>query len=192
MHSWSESWQIHTTRNQYISGWDRAKTSMIDTGQGEACYIPILKQAMKSNRVESIQAIICTHHHRDHINGIPSILKEFASQIPIYKYKSVDKDDKLPFKFNPIKDRQIFECDGATLIAHHTPGHCDDHIVLELKEENAIFSGDCILGEGSAVFDDLYLYMLSLNKLLTFDCESMYPGHGPKISDAKQRITHYI
>ena len=87
---------------------------------------------------------------------------------------------------------QRFECEGATLIAHYTPGHCDDHIVFELKEENGIFSGDCILGEGSSVFTDLYLYMRSLKKLLLFECDAMYPGHGPMIESAQTQINDYI
>ena len=120
----------------------------------------------------------------------------------------------------------MFEADGATLKAIHTPGHTTDHIILHLEvipipklltflwyfllkrgpastlvrnlqeinvvfnlqEENAIFSGDCILGEGSTVFEDLHDYMLSLKKILDINPKVIYPGHGPAIMVSNYRV----
>ena len=36
------------------------------------------------------------------------------------------------------------------MTAHYNPGHCDDHMVLWLEEEQALFSADAVLGRNSS------------------------------------------
>ena len=56
------------------------------------------------------------------------------------------------------------------MTAHYNPVHCDDHMVVWLEEEQAIFSADSVLGKVDVLLNTVHsLAVLEENSL----CYSM-------------------
>uniref|UniRef100_U5EIX2 Beta-lactamase-like protein 2 homolog n=1 Tax=Corethrella appendiculata TaxID=1370023 RepID=U5EIX2_9DIPT len=181
--------------NTYLLGTGE-KRILLDTGdEGVPDYINHLKSVLIDERI-FINNIIITHWHHDHIGGLLDVLAvmENNQECKIWKFPRTDAPDT---KFDnieicPLSEGQEFHGDGVSLKVVHTPGHTTDHAIVLLREENALFSGDCILGEGTTVFEDLYDYMKSLNVILEAKPSIIYPGHGNVINDPIERVQQYI
>lgn len=60
---------------------------------------------------------------------------------------------------------------------------------MYIKYINSVYS---LLGEGTAVFEDLHTYMESLHKILQLKPTVIYPGHGNVIENPVEKINYYI
>lgn len=63
---------------------------------------------------------------------------------------------------------------------------------LILEEEDALFTGDNVLGHGTAVFEDLRTYLNSLEDMSKIATGRGYPGHGAVILNCPEKIREYI
>ncbi|KAK7480635.1 hypothetical protein BaRGS_00028107, partial [Batillaria attramentaria] len=154
---------------------------LIDTGEPNIPeYISQLKGALAKFSV-SIQEIVVTHWHADHVGGVDDICRTFAQNKPL---------QETDYSF--INDQQTFSTEGATLRVHHNPGHTEDHIILQLLEDNAVFSGDTILGGSTTIVEDLHSYMQSLQQILNLKPSVIYPGHGYVIDNPTEVVQGYI
>lgn len=132
----------------------------------------------------TVAEAILTHWHHDHVSGQKDLL-EISPGTKVYK--NSPSEGQLD-----IEDGQKFQVDGASLRAVFSPGHAQDHIALFLEEEDAMFTGDNVLGHGTAVFEDLATYLSSLDKMKGVFKGRAYPGHGAVIEDGPSKIVEYI
>lgn len=124
--------------------------------------------------------------------------QELGPIIPLYDGQILDVGDPA----SPAEERLMLQ-------VVHAPGHTADHIVLIItsspanpSEVGTIFTGDAILGHGTAVFEDLAQYMKSLQKMKekiekittseNLAKVTALPGHGAVIPNARKKIEEYM
>lgn len=169
--------------NTYLIG-TGSKRILIDTGEGNRIWPRNLREALEQENAE-VEMVILTHWHPDHVGGVKDVFDLSTSKPKIYKNRP-DPGQR------PIEDGQQFQVEGATLSAFHCPGHTVDHMAFILKEEDAMFTGDNVLGHGTAVFEDLSAYMNSLEQMQRQFSGRAYPGHGAIIDDGRAKVREYI
>lgn len=186
--------------NTYLVGTGPQRL-LIDSGAGERSWISALQRTLTEEKAHISTAII-THWHHDHTGGIRHLL-DWNKEIKVYKnqptylpghHGSPVSLEHIGTPLLNIEDGQEFSVEGATLKAVHTPGHTVDHMVLHLAEEDALFTGDNVLGHGTAVYEDLGTYLDSLERMRTlFKGKGKgYPGHGLVVEDGPAKIGEYI
>ncbi|RGP71832.1 putative metallo-beta-lactamase domain [Fusarium longipes] len=168
--------------NTYLLGTGRRRL-LIDTGEGRKAWITSICETLQRENA-TIDTALITHWHHDHTGGIKDLLN-ISPQTKIYKH--TPEHGQLE-----IKHGQRFEVEGATLTAAYTPGHTKDHVVFVLEEEDAMFTADNVLGQGTAVFEDLVTYLQSLEKMKVLFKGRAYPGHGPIMENGPAKIAEYI
>ncbi|KAF3384772.1 Lactamase-like protein vrtG [Penicillium rolfsii] len=170
--------------NTYLVGTGPARI-LIDTGEGRPIWHTMLVEYLREHHL-TLEYVLVTHWHGDHVGGIPDLIAHDPTlQSRIYKHRP-DRGQL------PIADGQRFIVAGATVRAIFTPGHAVDHMCFLIEEENAIFTGDNVLGHGFSVLQDLAEYMSSLARMEALGCERGYPGHGAVIEDLPAKMQLYI
>ena len=167
--------------NTYIVGTGRNRL-IIDTAQGYREWADLVDTALEERSI-ALSHVFLTHWHGDHTGGVPDLIRMYpALADDIYK-NSPDHGQQ------PVEDGQVFCVEGATIRAVHGPGHSHDHMCFILEEENAMFTGDNVLGHGTSAVEQLGVYMETLRKLQSHACTMGYPAHGAVIQDLPRKIT---
>jgi len=170
--------------NTYLIG-ERAPV-VIDPGPAIDAHLDAVME-----EAGEVSLVLLTHRHPDHAESAGRFAS--SAKAPLAAYAGAPVDGCEP---DTIFDGKRIAANGATLIAMYTPGHASDHLSFLLEDENALFSGDHVLGRGTSVIawpdGDLGAYMDSLERARTAAPKRIYPGHGPVIEDPAPVLDYYI
>ncbi|HWE58785.1 MAG TPA: MBL fold metallo-hydrolase [Solirubrobacteraceae bacterium] len=170
---------------------DAASAVIVDPGE-EA---PRLLQALDLLGIESVEAILLTHCHFDHVGAVkaihdatgapvwcPELETEMLADIDAYTLPGFGPFEGYEAD-HTVAGGEALDFAGMTFDVRFTPGHSPGHVTFAVRDEQTLLSGD-VLFEGSIGRTDLpggdmSTLLASIESLLEeFSPETrVYPGH---------------
>jgi len=175
------------------------KGFFLDPGAG---IKPLIVKA-ESEKID-IEAIIATHGHIDHIDGVNKVKEKFnvpfyANNLDMELIQSVQAQARMfgvPDPGRVVPDRNLplsgeIQVAGLTLELYHTPGHSKGSV--SIKIEDVLFSGDSLFNFSigrtdlpGGNYEELITSIKS--KIFTLpDDTRVLSGHGPETSVGREK-----
>ena len=186
----------------YLIGTDDA-LAIMDPGPDSPEHLEALRRAIGPRRLTHI---LVTHTHRDHSPAAAPLkawsgARTYAAVSPTPPAMATEGmvDEAHDHDFAPdveVHDGDIIAGHGFTLECIATPGHTAGHMCYALAEEQALFSGDHVMGWSTSVVappdGDMGQYIASLEKLAARDERIFYPTHGSPIASPQDHVRELI
>jgi glyoxylase-like metal-dependent hydrolase (beta-lactamase superfamily II) len=165
-----------------------ARSVVVDPGPIEDGHVDELDA-----QTGDVALVLLTHRHFDHAEVANELARRKGSPVRAF-------DPAYCFHGDPLVDDEVIEVDGLQLRVVATPGHTSDSVSLVVPAEQALLSGDMVLGRGTTVvaYPDGQLgpYFESIERMRALaasgEVATIWPAHGPVLDDALGTLDHYL
>jgi hydroxyacylglutathione hydrolase len=133
--------------------------------------------------------ILLTHHHGDHVQGVPGLKAKFPNARVVGPKKEAAKIGGVDVE---VAEGDAVNVGQIDLAVFDTPGHTAGHIVYYIDSDDLLFAGDTLfaLGCGRVFETDMATMYHSLMKLAALRGETqVYCGHEYTLSNARFALT---
>jgi hydroxyacylglutathione hydrolase len=191
--------------NSYVVWRDASRSAVvIDPGN----VVPPVLALLAEEQLE-LTAILLTHAHLDHVEGVARLFAETNAPIHLhpadrflYDHVALQaqqfgmKADTPPDVSHALQHGQSLEIGGVRYDVRHVPGHSPGHVLFHIEEAQSAFVGDVVFqgsigrtdlpgGDFAQLIESIRAEVLSLPDITT-----LYPGHGPPTTVGHERATN--
>ncbi len=176
------------------------KGAAFDVPQGSA---PFILKMLKKHGL-TLEKILITHSHWDHIADAAKLKKETSAPIYVHAEDAGNLrdpgSDGLPLFFSVegvepdglLEDNEVFNVGELKITVIHTPGHTPGGVCFWLEKEKVLISGDTLFRGtiGSLSFPTARPEKMweSLKKLASLPPETrLIPGHGSETTIGQEK-----
>ena len=161
--------------------YDSGVAVLIDPGFSKAADFEKVQAALKEFNLDLLKAVLLTHTHIDHIEGLSFVQKAY-SDLPIYVHPNeLSRLEPAP-NLVALAGKRTLTVGNTLIETHFTPGHSPGHLSFYLPEDAVCLAGDLVAGKGSSWVGlpegNVADYLSSIDTLKNLNLKLLAPAHG--------------
>jgi len=157
-------------------------TALVDAPEAA----PIIAELDK--RGWTLDFILLTHHHWDHVEGVPDLRAKYGPTVIGAKADA----HRLPDLDMQVRHGSLFSLGNVEVSVSEVPGHTVGHIAFHIASVNALFTADSLMALGCGrLFEGTPAQMLDTMQMLAAlpDATQVYSGHEYTATNAAFALT---